>query len=191
MRCAGFREELMKDKITNIGTWLGASLVLVLADQYTKMLATSHLRGQEPIVILDGVFELLYSENRGAAFGMMQGKQSFFFVVAVLVFAAAAFAMWRMPSWKNRRYHGLKICVMMITAGAMGNMVDRVTLGYVVDFLYFSLIDFPIFNVADIYVTVSTAILLVLICFYYKEEELEFFQWRHGKTEKPEKGEQD
>lgn len=186
MRCAGFREERMKDKITGIGIWLGTSLALVLADQYTKLLATAHLRGQQPYVVIDGVFELLYSENRGAAFGMMQGKQAFFFVVALAVFAAAAYAMWRMPPWSNRRYHGLKICAIMITAGALGNMVDRVTLGYVVDFFYFSLIDFPIFNVADIYVTTATAVLLVLICFFYKEEELECFQWRRGRSGKDE-----
>lgn len=181
----------MKDKITGIGIWLGASLALVLADQYTKLLATAHLRGQEPFVIIDGIFELLYSENRGAAFGMLQGKQLFFFVVALAVFAAAAYAVWRMPSWGNRRYHGLKICAIMITAGALGNMVDRVTLGYVVDFLYFSLIDFPIFNVADIYVTTATAVLLVLICFFYKEEDLECFQWHYGRAKKDKKEEQD
>lgn len=171
----------MKDKITNIGIWLGASLLLVLADQYTKLLATAHLRDQEPIVLIEGVFELLYSENRGAAFGMLQGKQTFFFLVAILVFAAAAYAMWRMPSGRERRYHGLKICAIMITAGALGNLVDRMLLGYVVDFLYFSLINFPIFNVADIYVTTATAALLVLICFYYKEEDLERFQWGYGR----------
>lgn len=182
----------MKDKITGVGIWLGASLALVLADQYTKLMATAHLRGQEPIVILDGVFELLYSENRGAAFGMMQGKHSFFLAVALAVFAAAAYAMWRMPSWKNRRYHGLKICAIMITAGALGNMADRVTLGYVVDFLYFSLINFPIFNVADIYVTTATVFLLVLISFYYKEEDLECFRWRQEEAPKKNaKGEQD
>lgn len=178
----------MKDKITGICIWLGTSLLLVLADQYTKMLATTHLRGQEPIVLVDGVFELFYSENRGAAFGMMQGKHSFFLVVALAVFAAAAYAIWRMPSWKVPRYHGLKICAIMITAGALGNMVDRIALGYVVDFLYFSLIDFPIFNVADIYVTTATAILLVLLCFCYKEEELECFQWKKQLPEKEEQG---
>lgn len=181
----------MKNKMTNIGIWLGSSLALVLVDQYTKLMATAHLRGREPFVILDGVFELLYSENRGAAFGMLQGKQFFFFVVAAAVFAAAAYAMWRMPSWSNHRYLGLKVCTIMITAGALGNMVDRLTLGYVVDFLYFSLIDFPIFNVADIYVTTATAALLVLICFFYKEQDLELFQWRQAGKEKGQKGEQD
>ena len=60
-----------------------------------------------------------------------------------------------------------------IAAGAAGNLIDRVSQGYVVDFLYFKLIDFPIFNVADCYVTVATAILMVLFLWYYKDEEFE------------------
>lgn len=168
----------MRSRAGNLGVWAGVSLLLVWLDQYTKALAVSHLKGNEAFVIWDGVFELLYSENRGAAFGMLQGRQWFFFCVAAVVLCGAVYAMWRMPSWKERRYLWLKLCVIMITAGAVGNMVDRIRLGYVVDFLYFRLIDFPIFNVADIYVTVSAAVLLLLICFYYKEEELSCFSWK-------------
>lgn len=170
-----------QNKAANLAVWAIASVVLVLADQYTKMLAVAHLKGQEPFVIVQGVFELLYSENRGAAFGMMQGRQGFFFLIGAVVLAAASYAMYKMPSWKNSRYHWLKLCVIMITAGALGNMVDRVSQGYVVDFLYFSLIDFPIFNVADIYVTVSAALLVVLMFFYYTEEELDIFRFRARK----------
>ena len=65
----------MKTKGFNLLSWAALSLVLVLLDQYTKLLAVAHLKGKTPLVILDGVFELLYSENRGAAFGMLQGKQ--------------------------------------------------------------------------------------------------------------------
>ena len=79
------------------------------------------------------------------------------------------------------RYTGLRICTILITAGALGNMVDRTTQGYVVDFLYFRLIDFPIFNVADIYVTTATAALLCLLCFFYKEEDLAVFEWKKGE----------
>lgn len=172
-------------KGANLAVWAAASVILVLLDQYTKMLAVAHLKGQEPLVIVNGVFELLYSENRGAAFGMLQGRQGFFFLIGAVVLAAAAFAMVRMPSWKNSRYHWLKLCVIMITAGALGNMVDRVSQGYVVDFLYFSLIDFPIFNVADIYVTVSAALLVLLMFFYYSEEELDIFQLHPKKQSVP------
>ena len=65
---------------------------------------------------------------------------------------------------------------MMISAGAVGNMIDRVSQGYVVDFLYFKLINFPVFNVADIYVTVSVVCFAVLILFYYKEDDFSFLK---------------
>lgn len=165
----------MKSRAENLIAWVVVSGILVAADQYTKLLAVTHLKGQQPFVLIGNVFELLYSENRGAAFGMMQGKQGFFFAIAAIVLAAAAWAMIRMPGFEIRRYHGLKLCVTMITAGAIGNMIDRTSQGYVVDFLYFKLIDFPIFNVADIYVTTATALLMVLLLFYYKEEDLNCF----------------
>lgn len=160
----------------NLAVWAVSTLALVLADQYTKILAVTHLKDKAPFVIWDGVFELLYSENRGAAFGMLQGQQGFFFVIGLVVLAGAVYVMWKMPGWKASRYHALKLCVILITAGALGNMVDRVSQGFVVDFLYFKLINFPIFNVADIYVTVAAAALFLLICFYYKDEELEIFR---------------
>ena len=167
----------MKNKAGNLLSWAAVSAVLIGLDQYTKALAVAHLKNQQPFIIWDGVFELLYSENRGAAFGLLQGRQGFFFLIGIVVLAAAGYAMIRMPGWKKKRYHWLKICVIMITAGAVGNMIDRITQGYVVDFLYFKLINFPIFNVADIFVTTATALLFVVLCFYYKEEELEIFSF--------------
>ena len=167
----------MSKRIMIMFMWLFDVLVLVGLDQYTKWLATGHLKGREPYVILEGVFELHYSENRGAAFGMLQGKQGFFFVIALAVCLLAGYAMWRMAGTGNRRYLRLGLFVTTVTAGAVGNMVDRVMQGYVVDFLYFKLINFPIFNVADIYVTVSAACLALLVGFYYKEEELQIFSW--------------
>lgn len=165
----------MKDKMANLVSWFVVSALLVAADQYTKALAVSSLKGKPPIVLLTGVFELLYSENRGAAFGMMQGRQGLFFVIAAVCLAAAVWSMVRMPGFHVRRYHGLKLCVTMITAGAVGNMIDRVSQGYVVDFLYFKWINFPIFNVADIYVTTAAALLMILLLFYYKDEDLSCF----------------
>lgn len=167
----------MKNKAGNLLSWAAVSAVLIGLDQYTKALAVAHLKNQQPFIIWDGVFELLYSENRGAAFGLLQGRQGFFFLIGIVVLAAAGYAMIRMPGWQEKRYHWLKICVIMITAGAVGNMIDRITQGYVVDFLYFKLINFPIFNVADIFVTTATAFLFVVLCFYYKEEELEIFSF--------------
>lgn len=168
----------MKVKAINMLSWFIGTFLLVLFDWYTKVLASAWLKGNPPLVLWDGVFELLYSENRGAAFGMLQGRQTFFFLIAVVVLAGAGYAMYRMPGWQNRHYHALKFCVILITAGAIGNMIDRITQGFVVDFLYFSLINFPIFNIADIYVTTATSVLFLLICFFYKEEDMDIFRWR-------------
>lgn len=145
-------------------------LAAIGLDQWTKLLAVDHLRDKPAMVLWDGVFELLYIENRGAAFGMLQGKLLFFLLIAVVVLAGAVFAVVRMPA--TRKYLPLHLIAMFLSAGAVGNMIDRFTRGYVVDFFYFKLIDFPVFNVADIYVTVSMFVFILLFLFYYKEEDI-------------------
>ena len=173
----------MKEKRKQIGLFAVWSILLILLDQWTKHLAVSHLKGQPPLVLIEGVFELLYSENRGAAFSILQGKQGFLFLITLAVLIFVGYALVKMPA--NRRYLPLTVCLNLLFAGAVGNMIDRVTNGFVVDFLYVSLIDFPVFNVADIYVTTAAALFLVLMLWYYKEEELEVFSFKNhnGKTE--------
>lgn len=147
-------------------------VVLTALDQWTKKLAVLYLKNKEPFVLIDGVFELTYLENRGAAFGLFQNQRAVFLVITLAVMAAVVFLYWRLP--KNRRFLPLRIVGAGILAGAAGNMIDRLFYGYVVDFFYFRLIDFPVFNVADIYVTVSAFFLVILFLFYYKEEEFNF-----------------
>lgn len=144
---------------------------LMCLDQWTKRLAVHFLQGQQPFVIWDGVFELRYLENRGAAFGMLQGQRIFFLMIGIAVFAAAVYLFLHMS--EDERFWPLRLIGIFILAGALGNMIDRLRLAYVVDFFYFRLIDFPIFNVADIYVSVGTAVLAVLILFYYKDKDME------------------
>ena len=143
----------------------------VILDQWTKHLAVLHLKDQTPYTLIEGVFKLQYLENRGAAFGMLQNQRVFFYICVVVI---AVFVIWfykRVPM--TNRYLPLRLCSIFVLAGGIGNFIDRVKLNYVVDFFYFELIDFPIFNVADIYVTCSMFALVFLICFYYKEEELD------------------
>ena len=173
----------MKQKRSFFTSFLIGFVILVGLDQWTKGLAVKHLMNQPPFVIWDGVFELLYSENRGAAFGMMQGKQFFFFLIALVVLAAVVYLLWKMPV--TERYMPMAVCLMMVSAGAVGNMIDRIGQGYVVDFLYFKLINFPIFNVADCYVTISAFLLILLVFFYCREEEMACFSL-HKKEEKSE-----
>lgn len=157
--------------LKKIGIAVLSFVVLILFDQWTKGLAVKHLMDQEPFVIIPDVFQLRYLENRGAAFGMMQGQQIFFVISALIAVSAILYIYFKMP-WE-KRFHPLRMVGICIGAGAIGNLIDRVILGYVVDFFYFELIDFPIFNVADIYVTCATIILALLILFYYKGDELD------------------
>ena len=154
-----------------VGFALISFILLILFDQWTKSLAVANLMNQEPFVIVKDVFQLRYLENRGAAFGMMQGQQTFFVISALIAVAVITYVYFKLP-WE-KRFHPLRAVVLFIAAGAVGNLIDRLVLGYVVDFFYFELIDFPIFNVADIYVTCATIILALLILFYYKEDELD------------------
>ena len=147
------------------------SIILgVLLDQFTKYLATIYLK-DEPITLIKGVFQLHYLENHGAAFGILQNQQVFFLIMTVFTLLVLGYIYVRMP--KEKRFLPLRICMISIVAGAIGNMIDRMRFQYVVDFLYFELIDFPIFNVADIYASVATFVLIILFLFYYKEEDFD------------------
>ena len=147
-------------------------VILFFADRITKIKASHALMGKDPFVLIQDVLEFRYLENRGAAFGMLQDFRIFFIVIGVVFLAAMVFFLLRIPATK--KYRLLRICLCMMAAGAAGNLYDRVTLNYVIDFIYFSCINFPIFNVADCYVTVSTAVLIILLLFVYREEDLAF-----------------
>ena len=140
-------------------------------DQWTKYLAVSHLKDQDPFIIIPGIFQLSYLENRGAAFGLFQDQKIFFFLSAAAILGVIIWFYLRVPMIK--KFLPLRICAVFIASGAAGNLIDRIRLDYVVDFFYFEWIDFPVFNVADIFVTVSTIIFALLILFYYKEEDFD------------------
>ncbi|MDE6620217.1 MAG: signal peptidase II [Lachnospiraceae bacterium] len=154
-------------------------LLLISVDQTTKNFAVTKLMNQKPWVVWDGVFELHYLENRGAAFGMLQGQKIFFVLIAVIILAVIVYVLIKTPYQKM--YTKLHITLIFIASGAVGNLIDRIKYDYVIDFLYFSLINFPIFNVADIYVTLSSIYLVILLLFVYKESDLEFLTFRTKK----------
>ena len=147
--------------------------VLVGLDLVTKLWAQNTLP-EKPISLIQGVFELRYLENRGAAFGLLQNQRTFFIILTIIFLAAMVYVYMRIPS--DKKYLPLRLLVIIVSAGAFGNFYDRLTLTYVRDFLYFSLIDFPIFNVADIYVTCSAVAFFIMIVFVYKEDDLAFME---------------
>ena len=158
-------------RITHYITALISIVVLVCIDQFTKYLVVGHLKDRPAYVLIRNIFQLEYLENRGAAFGILQNQRVFFYISVLLITAAVIWFYSKVPM--EKKYLPLRICAVLILSGAFGNCIDRIRLNYVVDFLYFKLINFPIFNVADIYVTVAAFLLVILILIYYKEDDLE------------------
>ncbi|MDE6918107.1 MAG: signal peptidase II, partial [Lachnospiraceae bacterium] len=141
----------MNKKTIRLAVDVVLMLLLIALDQTTKYFAVEKLMNQKPFVLWDGVFELHYLENRGAAFGLLQGQKIFFVLISFIILAVIVYVLVKAPYQK--RFNKLHITLVFIASGAIGNLIDRLRYDYVVDFLYFSLINFPIFNVADIYVT--------------------------------------
>lgn len=151
-----------------------AVLLLIFFDQYTKLLATEHLKDKSNLVIIKNVLELNYLENTGAAFSLMHGVSNVFQNVMIIVtplfcFLIAYFII-RLP--KEKKFRPLYIDLLFVFSGALGNYIDRISHKYVVDFIYFSIIDFPVFNVADIYITCGFIYLIILLLFIYKDSDL-------------------
>ena len=155
-------------------------LILVLAllagDQFTKYLAIVHLKDRPAFVLIEGVLELQYLENRGSAFGILQNQKLFILSVGVVFMAVLLYFLFKLPT--DKKYRVVHIALSAIIAGGLGNMLDRFRFDYVVDFISFVLINYPIFNVADCYIVVFTILLFLLFMFVYKENDLDFLNFR-------------
>lgn len=152
---------------------------LIVLDQYTKQWAKVYLKDKPAYNLINGILELNYLENQGAAFGMLPNQKVFFIFVAIVILFVVGYVLWKVPDQK--KYTILHILFSLIVAGSIGNMIDRVRYDYVVDFIYFVRINFPIFNVADIYATVSAIVLLFLLLFVYKEKDLYFISFKQKR----------
>lgn len=155
------------------------AIVLLVFDQFTKYLAIVKLKGQSPYVLIDGVLELQYLENRGTAFGMLQNRKYFILLVGIVFMAVILFFLFKLP--QQKKFCPMHILLSFIIAGGIGNMIDRIRFDFVVDFISFILIDYPIFNVADCYIVCGTIVLFILFLFVYKEKDLEFLNFRQNR----------
>lgn len=152
---------------------------LIFFDQYTKSWAVIRLKDKPAYNLINGILELNYLENKGAAFGMLPNQKVFFVFVAIVIISVVCYVLYQMPD--SRKYTSLHVLFSLIIAGAIGNMIDRVRYDYVVDFIYLVRLNFPIFNVADIYATVSAITLIFLLLFVYKENDLHFISFKQKR----------
>ncbi len=165
--------------------------ILTIIDQVTKLIAVDKLKDSDSFIIWDGVFELSYVENRGAAFGMQEGKITMFIIITAILVPVLMFGIYKIDKLikvkgdtiNRRGFLLLQTDLALLIAGAIGNLIDRIVNGYVVDFLYFKLIDFPVFNVADCYVTIATIALILIGFFMLSEKELDYLLHSQKKWE--------
>lgn len=155
------------------------TILLTGVDQVTKILSREYLANTRGKDLIPGVFRLEYLENRGAAFGILQEQRILLLFVTFLILAVLIYVYHKIPA--KRKFLPIQLVLLLITAGAVGNMIDRIARNYVIDFFYFKLIDFPIFNVADCYVVIGAALFVVLVLFYYKEEDFNFIYTQQKK----------
>ncbi len=137
-------------------------VLLVGLDQIVKYLAVTYLT-TKPIVLIENVFELTYIENKGAAWSMLENQIWFFILITIIILAVIAYAF-----YKKLIYTKLgKISLVLISAGGIGNFIDRITHGYVIDMFSFKLINFPVFNVADICIVCGGLLFIYYMMFQY------------------------
>lgn len=147
-------------------------ILLVVIDQLTKVWARGPIK-ENPITIIEGVFSLHYLENRGSIWGILQGKVDVLLIFSILIFLGLIYTYVKLP--KTEHYLLLSWVLIVVAAGAIGNTIDRLFFGFVTDFLYFELINFPIFNIADCYLTLCAFFICYLILFgKYKEDSFKF-----------------
>ena len=149
-----------------------AVAVLILLDQGTKFWALASLKPIHNMTLVEGFMDLTFVENRGVAFGMFSGQRWFILLLTGIIAAGLIWFYKAMP--KKKEYFPLRVSLVMVLSGAIGNIIDRLFRGYVVDFFEFTFFEWPVFNVADIYVVVGVTLLALMILFVVKDEDLDF-----------------
>lgn len=143
--------------------------VLVGIDQVTKYLALQNLKPIRSVTIIENIFSLTFVENRGAAFGILQGHTILLAIVSVVITGLLLYFYIKMPEGKVYKF--IKFSLILIISGAVGNFIDRLFRGYVVDFFHATFINFPVFNVADIYVVIGCILMAVLVTFFLEDDK--------------------
>lgn len=142
---------------------------LVAVDQLSKAAAAYHLQPISNVTVLSGFLDFTFVRNTGAAFGILQGARWFFVALTIVILCFGFYYYIKLP--KEKPYGFVRFSLILIGAGAIGNFIDRLFRGYVIDFFHVRFIEFPVFNFADIYIVTGTFLLAFLILFCIKDDE--------------------
>ena len=149
-----------------------AVVILILLDQGTKIWALASLKPIQRITLVKGFMDLEFVENTGVAMGMLDGQRWLILITTVTITVGLIWFYRTMP--KKKEYFPLRVSLVLVLSGAIGNIIDRLFRGYVVDFFKFTFVRWYVFNVADIYVVVGVTLLALMIIFVVKDEDLDF-----------------
>lgn len=169
----------------NIKKYLTAAImVIILAalDQFTKYLIIENVELHKEIPVIGNAVVITHIHNSGAAWGKFSGMIPVLLVITIIISAAICYIYHNIVD--ENKYLPIRVCLVLIMGGAIGNMIDRIRFKYVTDFIYFKIINFPVFNVADIFVTVSVFVLIFLFILKYKSEDLDRILGENKKSQK-------
>lgn len=141
--------------------YLAIIIFVIFLDQYSKYLILTHIKPLETFSLIPNFFHLTYAENTGAAFSLFSDMQLFLIIISVIFICVLIFFLVKIPKIKENRV--INISLSFIIGGATGNLIDRMRLDYVVDFLDFRMIKFAIFNFADMFVVCGSIILVIAL----------------------------
>lgn len=141
------------------------SMILIVLDQLSKYLVVMNLKGNPPKVIIDGFLNFYYLENRGAAFGMLQNQSLLFTIITIIVVIVLLSVLFKDY---NKNTKTLNLSIGLILGGSIGNFIDRIRLGYVVDFISTNIFgyDFAVFNLADTFIVIGTIIFIIMVLLF-------------------------
>jgi signal peptidase II len=144
--------------------WISIIAATIILDQLTKWIVVNSMTLHESIVLIEKIFSFTYVHNYGAAWGMFSNHRWIFIVTTSIAIIVMPIILYR-----YRKVHFLfNLSLSLFIGGAVGNMIDRIFVGYVVDFLEFTFIDFPVFNVADICVVFGAVFMFIYALFFDK-----------------------
>lgn len=154
-------------------------LGLVILDQLSKAIAVTNLKNSDSVTVIKGLFALTYVENKGAAWGVLSGRMSILVIITIILIPLFVFCMHKINKNKkllnSSKLKGVSLLhfdMILLLSGAIGNFIDRIIKGYVVDFFQFTFIDFPVFNVADCYITIGAVLFIIVYMFLLKDEDI-------------------
>lgn len=143
------------------------TVILIALDQITKLITLNYLKPVSTVSVIDNILSFTYVENRGAAFGILQNARWVFILFTIIAVVAIFYYKFQ----KKPEGTTINSALCLILSGAVGNLIDRIFRGFVVDMIEVTFISYPVFNVADCFVVVGAVLLSIYILFIYKEPE--------------------